>query len=72
MKIYELKGLQMYTKCVPTDRILYIGIPHTYRNSATWLCVGSLVQCGNSVHDMAYPLTSMDLPPVFDGSAICF
>jgi hypothetical protein len=35
MKNYDLKGLHMCVKCVPTHRILYIRIWDTFRNSAT-------------------------------------
>ena len=64
---YDLKGLQLCIKCLPTHWILYVGIGYTLRNLVTQLCIGSLDQYENSVNVVAYLPTSMDLPSVFDG-----
>ncbi len=52
---YEHKRLQLCIECVPTRRILYIRIQYTFRIS---VCIGSLVQRKNPIHNTVYLLMS--------------
>ncbi len=51
--------------CVSTRRIPCIGILHSFRKYLTRPCVGSLFLRRNSIHNVVYLPTSMDLASFF-------